>query len=105
VRFAVEHPGYFRLFTRAEVLAASPRLRALAASQEALMEPILGRHHGGRVSRSVARRSAGLLAAQAMTYGLARMVTEGLLGEVSADDAEVLARELTGVLGEGLLGR
>jgi hypothetical protein len=33
------------------------------------------------------------------------MVTEGLLGEVSADDAEVLARELTGVLGEGLLGR
>ncbi|MDX2015667.1 MAG: TetR/AcrR family transcriptional regulator [Myxococcaceae bacterium] len=105
VRFAVEHPGWFSLLTRAELVRASPRLRALSASQESLMEPILGRQHRGRASRSVSRRSAGLLAAQALTYGLARMVTDGLLGEVSADDAERLAVELTGVLGEGLLER
>lgn len=40
-----------------------------------------------------------------MTYGLARMITDGLLGAVSADDAEVLAREVTNVLGEGLMPR
>lgn len=56
-------------------------------------------------SSSAARVSAGVLAAQALTYGLARMVTDGLLGDVSADDAEALAREVTSVLGVGLLPR
>jgi hypothetical protein len=42
--------------------------------------------------------------AQALTYGLARMITDGLLGPVSADEAERLAHEVTGVLGEGLSG-
>ncbi|MCU0700161.1 MAG: TetR/AcrR family transcriptional regulator [Myxococcaceae bacterium] len=105
VRFAVEQPGAFSLLTRVELLRASPRLRELSASQQSLMEPILGRQHRGHASRSVARRSAGFLAAQALTYGLARMLVDGLLGEVSADDAERLAIELTGVLGEGLLER
>ncbi|MCU0700162.1 MAG: hypothetical protein MUC96_26940 [Myxococcaceae bacterium] len=65
------------------------------------MEPILGRQHRGHASRSVAR----LLAAQMLTHGLARLLLDGPLGEVSADDAERLAIELTGVLGEGLLER
>jgi AcrR family transcriptional regulator len=105
VRFAVEEPGYFRLLARREILEASPRLRAVTASQQALMEPVLGRRHRGEASRALARRSAGLLAAQALTHGLSRMLTDGLLGDVTPDDAERLARELTGVLGEGLLDR
>lgn len=104
VRFVVEDPATFRLLVRREVLDASPSLRAMDASVRALMEPILGRHHGGRASRALARRSAGLLAAQALTYGLARMILDGLLGEVTPAEAEALAAELTNVLGEGLLG-
>lgn len=105
VRFAVAEPGYFRALSRREVVAASPRLGALDAAQRALMDPILGRHHAGQASAELARRSAGLLAAQALTYGLARMITDGLLGEVTPDEAWTLADELTGVLGEGLLPR
>lgn len=104
VRFAVEQPAWFRLVARADLLAMSETLRALSASQEALMEAVLGRHAGER-SPEVAHVSAGVLAAQALTYGLARMITDGLLGQVSADDAETLAREVTNVLGVGLLPR
>jgi hypothetical protein len=102
VRFAVEHTAWFRLLARRDLLAMSETLSALSASQEALMEAVLGRHIGER-SPEVA--SAGVLAAQAITYGLARMITDGLLGKVSADDAEALAREVTNVLGEGLMPR
>ncbi|MCG5055431.1 MAG: TetR/AcrR family transcriptional regulator [Myxococcales bacterium] len=103
VRFAVDKPGYFRLLVRPEILNASEHLRHLTASSEALMEPILGRRHRGQASAELAKRSAGVLAAQALTYGLARMIVDGLLGEVNAADAERLAYELTGVLGEGLI--
>lgn len=105
VRFAVVEPGYFRLLARPEIVSASEHLRQANEAQQALMEPVLGRHHQGLVSTELARRSAGMLAAQALTYGLARMITDGLLGDVSADDAERLAHELTGVLGEGLTSR
>ena len=43
-----------------------------------------------------------MLAGQALVYGLARMITDGLLGDISADQAERLAYEITGVLGVGL---
>jgi AcrR family transcriptional regulator len=105
VRFAVTDPAYFRLLSRPEITEASERLRALSASQQELMDPILGRVHQGEVSRDIVKRSAGMLAAQALTYGLARMIMDGLLGPVSADEAERLAVELTGVLGEGLIER
>jgi AcrR family transcriptional regulator len=105
VRFAVVEPGYFRLLARPEIVAASEHLRQANEAQQALMEPVLGRHQQGLVSAELAQRSAGMLAAQALTYGLARMITDGLLGDVSADDAERLAHEVTGVLGEGLTSR
>ena len=104
VRFAVVEPGYFRLLARPEIVFASTLLREANQAQQALMEPVLGRRHRGAVSRELAERSAGMLAAQALTYGLARMITDGLLGAVSADAAERLAHEVTGVLGEGLSG-
>lgn len=102
VKFAVVERGVFTLFTRPDIVRASPMLRAMSAAQEARMEPALGARHRGSTTRRIAAKSAGLLAAQALTYGLARMITDGHLGVVSPDDAEALAIELTGVLGEGL---
>lgn len=101
VRFAVEEPGYFRVLSRAEVLAESELLRTMNAASQAEMEVVLG-GRAGVAAPEVARRSAGLLAAQALTYGLARMLVDGLLGEISPADAERLAWEVTDVLGSGL---
>lgn len=105
VRFCVAEPETFRLLQRREVIAASPVLRTLDEAQRAAMDPVLGRDHAGRVSALVARRSAGLLAAQALTFGLVHMIVAGLLGDVDPDAAAALAEELTGVLGEGLVSR
>lgn len=102
VRFAVEQPGFFRVVTRAEVVAASPLVQQLAAASEQTLDAVLGRHRRGAKSQELVRRSAGLLAAQALTYGLARMITDGLLGEIDAKQAERLAFEVTEVLGNGL---
>jgi AcrR family transcriptional regulator len=102
VRFAVEEPGYFRALTRAEVVAASPLLQQLAAVSQRTMDDVLGRDHQGVSSPALASRSAGMLAAQALTYGLARMITDGLLGDLSPEEAERLTYEITGVLGVGL---
>lgn len=102
VRFAVEQPGFFRVVTRAEVVAASPLVQQLAAASEQTLDAVLGRHRRGAKSQEMVRRSAGLLAAQALTYGLARMITDGLLGDIDAKQAERLAFEVTEVLGTGL---
>ena len=102
VRFAVEEPGYFRALTRAEVNAASPLLQQMTATSEKTLDAVLGRHSKGASSPELVYRSAGMLAAQALTFGLARMITDGLLGEINAKQAERLAYEVTGVLGTGL---
>jgi AcrR family transcriptional regulator len=102
VRFAVEEPGYFRALTHAEVVAASPLLQQMAAASQKTMDEVLGRDHQGVSSPALVSRSAGMLAAQALTYGLARMITDGLLGDLSAEQAERLTYEITGVLGVGL---
>lgn len=102
VRFAVEEPGYFRTLTRAEVVAASPQLQEVSAASEKSLDAVLGRRHKGASIRELVSRSAGMLAGQALIYGLARMITDGLLGDVSAEQAERLAYEITGVLGVGL---
>lgn len=102
VRFAVEQPGYFRALTRAEVNAASPLLQEMTAESEKTLDAVLGRRSKGTSSPELVFRSAGMLAAQALTFGLARMITDGLLGEINAKQAEHLAYEVTGVLGVGL---
>jgi len=104
VRFAVEEPGFFRVLTSAEVLRDSPLLQEISVANTVVMDAILGRHQDGKVSRVLAQRSAGMLAAQALTYGLARLIVDGHLGRVDADGAEKLAWEITGVLGAGLGG-
>lgn len=102
VRFAAEHPGYFRLVADPAVLADSPQLQALHEARSRVMEQVLGRNHPGEASPEVVQRSAGMLAGQALVYGLACMITDGSLGPITPDEAERLAYEVTGVLGRGL---
>lgn len=102
VRFAVEEPAYFAVLTRADVIAASPLLQRMSAMNIESMDLILGKRQAGKDTPALVRRTAGVLAAQALTYGLARMLVEGLLGDITPEQAERLAYEVTGVLGEGL---
>jgi AcrR family transcriptional regulator len=102
VRFAVEEAGYFRAIVAPESLAGSPLLQSISASNAQAIEAVLGRAHPGVRSKELAARSAGMLAGQALTFGLARMLTEGLLGTVDGAAAEALAWEVTGVLGTGV---
>jgi len=101
VRFAVEEPGAFRILTRPQSLA-SPLIAALDRGAREAMEAVFAT--GGAVTARVVRRSAGHLAAQALVYGLQRMLVEGHLGEVDADTAARLTEEVTEVLGRGLRG-
>jgi len=104
VRFAVEEPGYFRVMHHPEIIKQSASIVAAGLRNRDALDRVLGVHQPGQASPDLARRTAGTLAAQALTYGLARMLMDGLLGDVSAEDAARLAHELTGVLGEGLRG-
>lgn len=100
VRWAVEERGYFRLLTRPELLAASPVLQAASARHQAMLAAGLGT--GEPASGPLSDRSAAMLAATALVFGLARMLVDGHLGEVSGDEAAALAFQLTEVLGRGL---
>lgn len=102
VRFAVEEPGYFRVASQAEVLEASEALRAIVVANDAQADAVLGRSRRGTASPALARRTAGTLSAQALTYGLARMIVDGLLGPVTPEEAERLAAEAIDILGVGL---
>ncbi|WP_257461462.1 TetR/AcrR family transcriptional regulator [Archangium lipolyticum] len=101
VRFAVEEPGYFRILTRAETLQESELVASLNTGARKAMEAAFG-GSAASVSAEVTARSAAHLAAQALVFGLARMLVDGLLGEVDGATAERLAFEVTGVLGQGL---
>lgn len=101
VRFAVEEPGYFRVLVRAETLRASPMVAQLNAGARQAMEGLFGALKSSE-SKRVAQRSAAHLTAQATIYGLARMLVDGLLGEVDGATAERLAHEVTEVLGRAL---
>lgn len=93
VRFAVEEPGYFRVLVRAET--------QINAGARQAMEALFGALKSAE-SRRIAQRSAAHLTAQATIYGLARMLVDGLLGDVDGATAERLAHEVTEVLRLGL---
>lgn len=80
----------------------SPLLQEMTAASETTLDAVLGRRSRGSSSPELVFRSAAMLAAQALSFGLARMITDGLLGDINAKQAEPLAYEVTGVLGAGL---
>lgn len=100
VRFAVEEPGYFRALSRPQALE-SPVIAKQDEAAQLAMRDVFG---AGKKSASqdVAKLGASHLAAQALVFGLARMIVDGHLGDVDADAAERLTIEVTDVLGEGL---
>lgn len=102
VRFAVERPGLFRIMHAAQVIGASRQIRSIKEHNKALLQDLLGRAPKRGASVEIAGRGAEVLAAQALTYGLASMIVNGMLGDVTPRDAVRLAVEVTGVLGAGL---
>jgi len=102
VRWAVENPGAFRLLDRADIVDASDRIRSQGLAFRSQLDATVGAHDAAPVTPALARRTAAALAAQALIYGLAKMIVDGVLGEVDPDDAERLAMEVTAVLGTGL---
>lgn len=104
VRWTLEDPGAFQLLCRKELIDSSPSIQAAGATFREGLDAILGRGRTGVSTSSLVRRTAGGLAAQALVYGLAKMISDGVLGELTPEQAERLAWEATGVLGEGLAG-
>lgn len=104
IRWAVEHPGAFRLLQDPALIRASERLTRQAEAFQSQLDGVLGARQVGEVAPEMARRTAGALAGMALLGGLAKMLVDGALGERTPEEAERLAWEVTGVLGEGLGG-
>jgi len=102
VRWAVENPGAFKLLDQPEIIDASERLRGLSDAYRQQLDAVVGHGDASTATPALARRTAAALAAQALVYGLAKMIVQGTLGDIGPDDAERLAQEVTGVLGSGL---
>ena len=103
VQFAVAHPEHFRAMTTPGVLARLPadhRLRVAQGEQRA----DLARGQGAGAIAAMPLDDL-LLAANALVHGLAHLIVEGALGEVSPARATELAIVATGVLGVGLIPR
>ena len=101
VRFAATHPGHFALLSRSDLLAASPKLQAMTSGYQANLEPLFKSGSTGQSAPELLARSAGVLAAQAMAYGLAHLAVDGLLGDRSPEEIALLAREALRTLGRG----
>jgi AcrR family transcriptional regulator len=102
VRFAVENPGHFRVVHKPEYMERSQFVRDANNNGIAMARMLIveaqqaGSMRGGDPE-------AVLIAAQAMMYGLARMVVDGLFETqgISADRAIEMAELVTDQLGRG----
>lgn len=103
VRFAVSHPTHFRLmFGPVGRRLTDPELAQRVAAADARTDALIA---AAVASGEMARGPTQALAAQAVIYGLARLLVDGHLSPITPDDAAALARAVTGVLGEGLIPR
>ncbi len=103
VRFAVQRPIHFRLmFGPVGRRLDDPQLAARVAEADARTDALV---EAATRSGEMGPGPAQALAAQAVIYGLARLLVDGHLSSISADDAEALAHAVTGALGEGLIPR
>lgn len=103
VRFAAAHPTLYALMCgpiarRLDDPVLTARIQAGDARTQALVDATIA---SGELQS--ADTEAQILAAQALIYGLSRMVVDGALTGLSPDAAEALAWRVTEVLGVGLL--
>ena len=105
VRFAVAHPEHFRILNLPGLLerVSSDKLAQHQAWQAAERE-ILARAQANN-QFSLIPLDEALLAAEALTHGLAMMIVEGRLGDVDEARATELAIVATRALGVGFLPR
>ena len=103
VRFAVQYPTHFRLmFGPVGRRLEDPELVRRVADADARTDALV---NAAVNAGEMGHGSAQILAAQATIYGLSRLLVDGHVSAISADEAETLAHAVTGVLGEGLIPR
>jgi len=103
--FAFEHPEHFRALAIPNIVAKMPpeQRRALDAALEAQKQAIVAAQEAGTFAKIPIDEL--MLAASALTHGLAHMIVEGALGELDAARVRELAIAATGVFGVGLIPR
>lgn len=107
VRFAVEHPAHFRVMYLPQVMARMPAEvgKALASWGEEMTAKLAAAQKDGHLAALPLETI--MLAAGAITHGLAHMIVDDVdgLGALDPDAAAKLAVDVTAVLGFGLLPR
>jgi AcrR family transcriptional regulator len=105
VRFAVEHPAYFKVMGHAHISGQAP----LRANFDDWIQNELAqlREAQSRGELSQLPVEDMMLAARCLTYGLARLIVDGQEGfeGITPERAMQLAESITNVLGVGLLPR
>jgi AcrR family transcriptional regulator len=103
VRFAVENPAHFRVMNLPQVAS----LKAYSKGVDEWMAEETARLADAQKRGLLAEipLHAIFLAAQAMSYGLTRLIIDGHLGKVDGKKAAALAEQVTTVLGIGLIPR
>lgn len=108
VRFAIEHPHLFRLLNDPRwVDREDPETAAQLQANADAIQAVLDATVEGGVVGAQHDLSTVLLAAQATTYGLARMFLDGHLSSegVGPDEAEAIAGAVLDLLGTGFIER
>jgi AcrR family transcriptional regulator len=105
VQFAVEHPEHFRALTLPGVIdRLPPEKRAeLESAQEQQRRDIEAAQARGEIADIPVDEL--MLAANSLVHGLAHLIVEGQLGEVSPARAKELAIAATGAIGIGFIPR
>ena len=105
VRFAVEHPAYFKVMSHAHISGQAP----LRANFDDWINNELSQLKEAQARGELSQLPVEdmMLAARCMTYGLARLIVDGQEGfeGITAERALQLAEAVTNVLGLGLLPR
>lgn len=105
VRFAAAHPTLYRLMCGPLGRRLDdPALNARIAAGDAQVQQMVGAVVDAGELRGD-DTEAQVLAAQALIYGLSRMIVDGALDGITPDAAEALAFRVTEVLGAGLIPR
>ncbi len=108
VRFAAEHPRLFRLLNDPRWLDRDdPATEARLQANEQAMRGVLDATIEGGALSGDHDPALVMLAAQATTYGLARMILDGHLGrdDIGPEEAERVAGAVLDLLGTGFLDR